>query len=70
MSAKDDLIRPIPGLDSIKTINRAIAVPNPGELASADGRIFLVKEWSPYVATGETLTVTATFEIQCPKGSS
>ena len=50
---------PLSGNDSPESISKAISVPNPQTLTSADGREFDIIDWNPKVKTGEVVTVEA-----------
>ena len=50
---------PLTGNDSPEAISKAISLPNPQCLTSADGREFDIIDWNPKVKTGEIVTVEA-----------
>lgn len=59
---------PLSGNDSPESINKAISVPNPQTLTSADGREFDIIDWNPKVKTGEVVTVEANLLVKLAKG--
>jgi hypothetical protein len=58
---------PLTGNDAPEAINKAIAVPNPQMLTSADGREFEIIDWRPTVRTGEVVTVEANMVVKQAK---
>lgn len=56
--------KPLTGNDAPEAINKAIAVPNPQMLTSADGREFEIIDWRPTVRTGEVVTVEANMMVK------
>ena len=61
---------PLTGNDSPEAINKAISVPNPQTLTSADGREFDIIDWNPKVKTGEIVTVEANLLVMQAKEKS
>lgn len=58
---------PLTGNDAPEAINKAIAVPNPQMLTSADGREFDIIDWKPTVSTGEVVKVEANMVVRQAK---
>jgi hypothetical protein len=62
--------KPLTAHDAPEEISKAISLPNPQCLTSADGREFDIIDWNPKVKTGEVVTVEANLLVKQAKEKS